>query len=128
SRFKLEENYFYTHLVAKGGHPAVFNNHILRSRANYQFTRALSLRAILDYNAVLPNIALVDLERSKRITGDVLLTYLLHPGTALYVGYTDNRENLLLTPGSSPSISRIGFPSTVTGRQFFVKMSYLFRF
>ncbi len=128
SRFKLEENYFYTHLVAKGGHPAVFNNHILRSRANYQFTRVLSLRMIVDYNAVLPNTSLVDLERSKRITGDVLLTYLLHPGTAFYVGYTDNRENLLLVPGAAPSLTRIGFPSTVTGRQFFVKMSYLFRF
>ncbi len=90
---------------------------------------------ILDYNAVLPNTELVNLQRSKRITGDVLLTYLIHPGTALYVGYTDTRENLLLTSGGPAGLSpvsamldRIGFPSTVTGRQFFAKISYLFRF
>jgi hypothetical protein len=28
-----------------------FNNHILRSKVNYQFSRELSLRAIFDYNA-----------------------------------------------------------------------------
>ncbi|MDQ6665492.1 MAG: carbohydrate binding family 9 domain-containing protein [Acidobacteriota bacterium] len=126
-RIKLEENYFYTHLTERLGGPAVFNNHILRSRLNYQFTRELSLRLILDYNAVLPNPDLVNLDRSKRITGDVLITYLIHPGTAFYVGYTDRRENVLLAPGET-SLARIGFPSTVTGRQFFAKISYLFRF
>ncbi|MBI3667750.1 MAG: hypothetical protein HY236_16225 [Acidobacteria bacterium] len=53
---------------------------------NYQFTRALSLRAIVDYNGLLPNPSLVRYERAKGLTGDVLLTYLLNPGTALYIG------------------------------------------
>jgi hypothetical protein len=44
------------------------------------------LRLILDYNGVLENPLLIDLERQKRVTGDVLLTYLVHPGTALYAG------------------------------------------
>lgn len=126
SRFRLEENYYYTHLATNRS--AIFNNHILRSKLNYQFTRELSLRAILDYNGVLPNPSLVNLERAKRLTSDILLTYLLHPGTALYVGYSDNRENLAIFPGDPPTLGRIGSPTTATSRQIFVKLSYLFRF
>src|SRR5712692_7909066 len=107
---------------------SVFNNHILRTKVNYQFTRALSLRAIVDYNAVLPNPSLADLERSKRFSGDVLLAYLLHPGTAFYIGYTDRYENLAIDPTTPPTLRRLGSPFSSTGRQFFVKLSYLFRF
>jgi hypothetical protein len=126
SRLKLDEIYFYTRLRTPTA--SVFTNHLARSRLNYQFSRALSLRMILDYNGVLENPSLVNLTRQKRVTGDVLLTYLIHPGTALYVGYTDRIENLALFPGSPPSVLPIGFPSTTTARQFFAKVSYLFRF
>jgi hypothetical protein len=51
-----------------------------------------------------------------------------HPGTALYIGYTDRLENLGLFQGTPPTVARIGFPSTTTGRPFFAKISYLFRF
>jgi len=126
SRLKLDEIYYLTRLYTAGPNPeSVFINHLARSRATYQFTRELSLRLILDYNGVLQNPALINLDRQKRITGDVLLTYLLHPGTAFYIGYTDRLENLALFPGQ---VNRIGFPSTTTGRQFFTKISYQFRF
>jgi outer membrane receptor for ferrienterochelin and colicin len=134
SRLKLDEIYYFTCLTTRADSFAatrpttVFVNHLVRSRLNYQFTRELSLRMILDYNGVLENPSLINLERQKRITGDVLLTYLIHPGTALYVGYTDRLENLGLFPGVPPTVGRIGFPSTTTGRQFFAKVSYLFRF
>ncbi len=75
----------------------------------------------------LPNPSLVALERTKRLTGDVLLTYVLNPGTALYVGYTDTYENLRVG-GAPPGLCRTGSPDVSTGRQFFVKVSYLFRF
>jgi hypothetical protein len=125
----LDETYIYSRLSARpdSGHAgSIFNNHIVRSRANYQFTRALSLRAILDYNGVLSNTSLVALDRTKHLTGDVLLTYLLNPGTALYVGYTDGYDNVALDPISGLVPTRS--PTTSTGRQFFVKTSYLFRF
>lgn len=132
SRLKLDEIYYLTRLYTADPRPeAVFINHLARSRLNYQFTRELSLRIILDYNGVLQNPALINLERQKRITGDVLLTYLLHPGTAFYIGYTDRLENLGLFPSSytgAPEVNRIGFPSTTTGRQFFTKVSYQLRF
>ena len=135
ARLRVEQTYLYDRLgLLKGFQPsiapsrgAIFNNHILRTKVNYQFSRELSLRAILDYNAVLPNSALVDLDKTKRITGDVLLTYLIHPGTAFYAGFTDTRENLALLSGPLPLLERTRQPALTTGRQFFVKLSYLFR-
>lgn len=135
-RIRFDQTYLYTRLgTRQGSTPAgipvgatIFSNHILRSKFNHQFTRELSLRAILDYNAVLANPSLVALDRSKRFTADVLVTYLVNPGTALYVGYTDRYENLALDPTLPPTLRRTASPTTSTGRQFFVKMSYLFRF
>jgi Domain of unknown function (DUF5916) len=146
-RFRFDQTYIYERLGTLAGSTlpgtapgaSVFNNHLLRSKFNYQFTRELSLRTILDYNAVLANQDLVDLDTaftstipgvivpSKHFTADFLLTYLLHPGTAVYVGYTDNYENLNINPVGN-SIIRTGSPTIPTGRQFFVKASYLFRF
>lgn len=94
---------------------------------NYQFTRALSLRGIFDYNAVLPNTSVVALDRNKHVTADWLMTYLVHPGTALYVGYTDGYENLR-RDALSGALSPAGAPTVSSGRQIFVKSSYLFRF
>jgi hypothetical protein len=106
---------------------AIFTNHIARTKINYQFTRELSLRAILDYSAVLPNQSLVSLEKTKKLGADLLLTYLVNPWTALHVGYTDLRENLRLDPTQSPKLSRTHGLDTPVGRQFFIKFSYLLR-
>ena len=123
ARLKIDEVYYLTRM--RTAQASVFVNHLTRTRVNYQFSRELSARVIVDYNAVLENAALIDLTRQKRITGDALVTYLIHPGTALYVGYTDRLENLGLFNGA---VRPIGFPSTTTARQFFAKVSYLFRF
>jgi hypothetical protein len=125
TRLRLDEIYFYNRLTALDGR-TIFNSHTARTRANYQFTRALSLRAIVDYNGVLPDEDLVALERAKRVTYDLLFAYLLKPGTAVYVGYTDTYENLALEQPSN-ELRRIVSPTTSTGRQLFVKASYLFR-
>jgi hypothetical protein len=126
TRARFDETYFYTRLGTPGA--LVFTNHLFRSKVNYQFTRTLSARVILDYNAVLPNAALTSLERTKRFGTDVLLTYLIHPGTALYVGYNDQRENLRLLTVSPAEWQRTGGPWLSTGRQFFAKVSYLLSF
>jgi hypothetical protein len=125
----LDGTYIYSHLdsgrVAPGSRRTIFDNHIVRSRINYQFTRELSLRAIVDYNAVLSDPSLVALERTKHLSADILLTYLVHPGTALYIGYTDGYDSVVIGPSG---LNPIRNPTTSTGRQFFVKTSYLFRF
>lgn len=133
-RLRLDETYIYSHLRARSGWdftgstPSVYNNHIARSKVNYQFTRQLSLRAIVDYNGVLPNESLVSLTRTKRVSYDILLTYLLHPGTALYAGYTDIYQNLRFDPSQPPYLQLSRSPDFNTGRQVFVKLSYLFRY
>jgi hypothetical protein len=135
-RFRLNETYLYDRLGTHNGSGLAgvtsgsdfFNNHILRSKLNYQFTRELSVRAILDYNAVLPNSSLIALEHTKRLAADFLISYLINPGTALFVGYSDVHENLALNATVPPELGRTRSPGTSTGRQFFVKLSYLFRF
>jgi hypothetical protein len=125
-RVHVGESYLYSSVSS--GEVSIFNNHILRSKLNYQFSPRLSVRAILDYNAVLTNSSLIVLEKAKRFTNDLLLTYLVNPGTAVYVGYTDRYENLDLTRTVPAAVVRTVAPSVSTGRQFFVKVSYLFRY
>jgi hypothetical protein len=134
-RLRIDESYLYTGLAARpetpvtvSHNPSILNNHITRTRIHYQFSRALSLRAILDYNAVLPNSSLIAQERTKRLAPDILLTYLLHPGTALYIGYHSQYDNLELQPGSPPVLAPAAFPGLRTASQFFVKLSYVFQY
>jgi hypothetical protein len=107
----------------------IFNNNIFRSRWNYQFTPRLSLRLIGQYANVLPTAELSSLEYSKELTGDVLLTYLLHPGTALYVGYSNMMENFdraALEQAALLERTRSGLINSSAG--LFVKFSYLYQF
>jgi hypothetical protein len=124
-KLRLDESYYFTRLA---GTQTVFNDHVFRSKVNYQFTRALSLRAILDYHGVLPNQQLVTLERTKNLAGDVLFTYLAHPGTAIYVGYSSSYENFSVDPLANPVWQRTQNPTGLSGRQIFVKLSYMLRY
>jgi hypothetical protein len=109
---------------------SVFNNHIVRSKANIQFTRALSLRLIETYNSLLTNPTQTPLYPAKGFNTDFLVTYLLHPGTAVYVGYNSNLSNLTrdLEVDSSGTLLRTRNDFMNDSHQFFVKISYLFRF
>jgi hypothetical protein len=115
----------------------VFNNHIARSKWNWQFTPQLSLRVILQYNSVLANtpgskaFPYTYLPTEKEFNADVLLTYLVHPGTAIYIGYNSDLQNLnhdlMLDPlGLAGLYTAKGYIND--SRQFFVKVSYQFRF
>ena len=104
----------------------------MRATLRYQFSKRLNLRIIAEYDSVLPNSGLVNLTNSKIFTSNVLLTYLLSPGTAVYAGYTDQRQNVALlqamASGMPPSLATIGDPSTLTDRQIFLKISYAFHY
>jgi hypothetical protein len=124
----------------------IFNNHIVRSKWNWQFTPQLSLRVILQYNSVLANTpgqefylasagtpfySYTYLPTSKQFNTDFLLTYLVHPGTAVYVGYNSDLQNL--DHGLMQDPAGLAGLYTAKGyindsRQFFVKVSYQFRF
>ena len=148
ARFRFDETLIYSQLGVRDGWvtppfspgQSVFNNYLNRAKLNYQFTRELSLRLILDYNATIANTNLFNLQGSlggsdsgplaptKRFTTDVLLTYLLHPGTAVYLGYNNGFSDLILRPGPPPSVAAQGAPNNSTSRLFFVKVSYLLRY
>ena len=119
-RLRLEQTYLYSALED------VFSNHITRSTFNFQFTRELSLRVIGDYNAVRPNPAAVRSIHDERVAADVLVTYQTGPTTAIYAGYTSGYQNVLAAEEGSAAV-RSESPSTLVGRQAFVKVSYLFR-
>jgi hypothetical protein len=136
----VENTYLFVRLLNQDTNLNIFNNHIMRSKWNYQFTKEFSLRLIGQYAATISNPALTTLQTTKNFNGDVLFTYLLHPGTAIYVGYNSNLQNL------DPSLERVcaGLPCVGgetpdgllrtrssfinDGRQIFVKLSYLFRY
>jgi hypothetical protein len=115
----------------------IFDNHIVRSKWNWQFTPQLSARVILQYNAVLANTPgntiypYTYLPTQKEFNADFLITYLVHPGTAIYVGYNSDLQNL--DHSLMPDPAGLAGLYTAKGymndsRQFFVKVSYLFRF
>lgn len=122
------------------GH-GIFNDHIIRSKWNWQFTPQLSARVILQYNSLLAATPLgvvpgvispyTYLPTAKEFNADFLITYLVHPGTAIYVGYNSDLQNLNVVPSQSPTSGFV--TNTAKGymndsRQFFVKVSYMFRF
>ena len=135
-RFRFEQTYIYSRLGTTADPrylntreaASIFNNHLFRTKMNYQFTRALSLRTIVDYYSLLPNSALIDEGRYKQVRGDVLLTYLLNPWTAFHIGYTDKFDNVMIDPIGRPRIVPTNYPGTSTARQFYVKLSYLLGF
>ena len=125
-RLRLDETYLGSRL--DGLAATIFTERRLRTRFTYQLTRALSVRTVVDNKSVAVNRALAEGDDERKWSGDVLVTYLVNPGTALYIGYIDQFENLDIVPGSPPDLRRIGRPSTSVGRQVFAKVSYLVRF
>jgi Domain of unknown function (DUF5916)/Carbohydrate family 9 binding domain-like len=141
TQLKIDNTYLFSRLRTRDTNANIFNNHILRSKWNWQFTRELSLRVILQYNATLTQnkpgdpantFPLTFLQTTKNFNTDILITYLLHPGTAVYVGYNSNLQNLdpALAIDANPLIGGVQRSNRLIndGRLFFVKVSYLFRF
>jgi hypothetical protein len=127
---KIDNTYLLERLRNRETGQAVFNNHILQSKWNWQFTRALSFRAIMQYNTTLADPAYTSLQTTKQWNGDFLFTYLVHPGTALYLGYNSDLQNLDRNLNVDPVTGLINRATTGyinDGRQFFIKLSYLFQ-
>ncbi len=92
---------------------------------------------IFQYNSVLANTPgntispYTYLPTDKQFNADFLVTYLVRPGTAIYVGYNGDLQNLDVIPGTPASTGYV--VNTSKGylndsRQLFVKASYQFRF
>lgn len=138
SALQIDNTYLFSRLRTRDAGANIFNNHILRSKWNWQLNRELSVRVILQYNATLTQnrpgdpdatYPLTFLPTTKNFNTDFLITYLVHPGTAVYVGYNSNQQNLDPTLAFDP-ITRLRRADRLIndGRLLFVKVSYLFRF
>jgi len=102
-------SYLFDRLIDAATGALVYSNTIVRLRIGDQFTRALSLRAIVQYNTLSVDARETSLAPQRNTNYDILFTYLTSPGTALYVGANSN------------------FAPANTGWQVFTKMSYLLR-
>ena len=136
----IENTYLMTRLLDQDTGLNIFNNHIMRSKWNYQFTKEFSLRMIGQYTTTISNPLLTTLQTTKQFNGDVLFTYMLTPGTAIYAGYNSDLANidpllqrtcggLACAPGQSfDGLARTRNTFINDGRQVFIKLSYLFRY
>jgi hypothetical protein len=136
----IENTYLMTRLLDQDTKLNIFNNHIMRSKWNYQFTKEFSLRLIGEYDTTIANPFLTTLQNTKGFNGDVLFTYLLTPGTAIYAGYNSDLQNLdarlQRVCAGLPCAPGQGFDGLLRtrngfindGRQIFIKLSYLFRY
>jgi hypothetical protein len=115
----------------------VYESQTFRTKMNYQFTRALSARVIVEYDSVLANPAETSLLRTKQVSTEALLTWLPHPGTAIYLGYNNDIQNIDRTLCNRIGTGMCDPNNTVVprssnylndGRQIFLKASYLLRF
>ncbi|MFB3920287.1 MAG: DUF5916 domain-containing protein [Terriglobia bacterium] len=125
---RIQNSYTYEVLHDRQQGASIYNNHIIRSKWNWQFNRQLSFRTIFQYSTVLANPQFTSLETTRNFNADFLFTYLVNPWTAVYVGYNGNLQNLDLLPTTlGEQVFRTSY-FTHDARQFFVKVSYLFRF
>ncbi|HET7205146.1 MAG TPA: DUF5916 domain-containing protein [Terriglobales bacterium] len=127
---KVDNTYLFSRLKDRSSGTAIFDNHIIRSRWNWQFNNELSLRFILQYDATLANPNFTFLQTTKQLSPQFLITYLVHPGTAVYVGYNSDLQNIDPSLALAPNggLLRTRDRLINDNREFFVKISYLFRF
>jgi hypothetical protein len=128
TKLEVDNTYILERLTSREGGASIFNNHIVRSKWNWQWSPRLGIRTIFQYNTILPNTALTSLERTKEFNADFLVSYIVNPWTALYVGYNSDEQNINLLPTLTGRQLVRTNQFMNDGRQFFVKFSYFFGF
>jgi hypothetical protein len=124
-RLRVDTSLLSTELEDRGGRGTIFTDRILRTRWNYQFTKEMSLRVIVQHEDTKPT-ALSRLARDENLNLDVLFRYVLNPWSALYVGFNNNESNLQLVDDEDGGTSLVRTEELARdGRQLFVKFSYL---
>ena len=132
AQFRVEQTLYWNDLRTQAGVAGmptgsmVYRELLSRTKLRYQHSRFLAAHLILDYSHLKTNRVLTGIEGGKRLTGDLLFSYVLSPGTTAYAGYTDRQENLQLI-GNPQLLQRTRDLDMHTGRKVFVKFSYLFQ-
>lgn len=110
SRMVISSGLNYSRLRNRSTDENYFSGYILRSRVNYQFSRKLLTRIIVQYN-----------DFAERMEIDPLITYRISPFTVFHVGSTHRFQDF---PGQLDQQSMV---FQQTERQIFFKFQYLFR-
>jgi len=114
--------------VSASGTQMAFGTQLLQWKANLQMTKALALRAILDYNQLASDRLLFSETASSQLVAGITVTFLVHPGTAVYFGFNDKYENVIDDPFAQTRFRPTYLPTVPVGRQIFAKISYLLGF
>lgn len=125
---RVDTTYLRTALATRVDVRPIFTSHIVREKVSWQISREWSARAIVQYDRTTTDAALTRLQPRKNVNVDLLLTRLINPWTALYVGFNTNAQNIQLEPtatGARVALRESGL--TPDARQLFVKVSYLLR-
>jgi hypothetical protein len=112
----IQPEFAYFTLDHPEGRELVSQN-VLRTRINYQFTRELFLRMIVQYSQQ----ETAGKETGKGLSIEPLLSYKLNPFTIFYMGFTNQSERLYDNNSGAPLSSDL----IDTQRQFFMKFQYL---
>jgi len=104
----FDHNYF--ELSNPEGTEKLFAGYILRNTTNIQIFKDISLRFIAEYNSF-----------SSSFYINPLVTYQPNPFTIFYAGFTNQYEDI-----QNPQQNNYRY--TLSDRQFFLKMQYLFQF
>lgn len=102
SRLSIQQSYLKSRLTSKSG-ARIFDENIYRTKLTFQFNKEISERIIYQYNTL-----------SHQGFASALITYLLTPGTAFYLGYDVSFESKQDVLQKTQTI-------------LFTKFSYLFR-
>jgi hypothetical protein len=125
-RLRVDTSLLSTELKDRQGRGTIFTDRIVRTRWNYQFTKEMSLRVIVQHEDTKPTPGLTRLRRDENLNLDVLFRYVLNPWSALYVGYNNNESNLQLVENEQGQTELVRTEDLARdGQQIFVKFSYL---
>jgi hypothetical protein len=123
---RIDTTWLRTTLTLEAGR--AFASDILRTRWAWQFTRQWSLRFIGQYESTRTDPALSSAAPRRNLNADILLTRLVNPWTAIYIGYNGNAQDVELaetTPGMR--VVRRGGRLAGDSWQVFAKWSRLLR-
>lgn len=130
NKLSIDNSYILERLTTRTNpEQGILTSHVIRSKWNYQYNTKLSFRTIFQYDGLVRNPLNTSLDQTKNFNTDFLVTYLVHPGTAFYLGYNSNMENLdPFAISTHTALLRTNKSYINDGRTIFAKISYLFRF
>ncbi|MCP4567475.1 MAG: carbohydrate binding family 9 domain-containing protein [FCB group bacterium] len=109
NRMRIEPSYDYNVSYGLESDERLFEGYIGRCRINYQLTREMSLRLVVQYD-----------DFDEKWDFDPLLSYRLNPFSVFYIGTTYDYNDWEAGAGGPKKW-------TMTSRQFFMKLQYLFQ-